>query len=160
PINALERAEASVNGLPDPLVPLHELNPGVPAEVSAVLEQALALRTDARPESAAAMRAALAALGQIPVAPAVGEEEPTVVVAQTPTPDEMPLEAITAAEPSAYVADQPTASMRELSDPLVEEPVTPDAIVRRPRSRWRWAIVSIMVLLLPLTAIPILRANS
>jgi len=61
PIDALERAEASVNGLPDPLIPPHEANPLMQPAVGEVLAQALALRTDARPKHAAEMRAALQA---------------------------------------------------------------------------------------------------
>src|SRR5205085_11605500 len=59
PIDALERAEASVNGQPDPLIAPHAANPLVPPAVGDVLVRALALRTDARPADAAEMRAAL-----------------------------------------------------------------------------------------------------
>ncbi|MBV9926539.1 MAG: SUMF1/EgtB/PvdO family nonheme iron enzyme [Acidobacteria bacterium] len=47
------------NGDPDPLRPAHALNPAVPPEVSAVLEQAMSLNPTRRYADAAAMRAAL-----------------------------------------------------------------------------------------------------
>jgi hypothetical protein len=59
PIDALERAQASVNGLPDPLIPPHEANPLLQPAVGEVLTRALALRTNARPVSASEMRTAL-----------------------------------------------------------------------------------------------------
>jgi serine/threonine protein kinase len=59
PISAIERADAAVNDQPDPLIPLHKANIHVPATISEVFAQTLALRTDVRPASAAAMRAAL-----------------------------------------------------------------------------------------------------
>lgn len=57
--DALSRAAAPFNNQPDPLPPLIEVNPTVPVEVSKLVMQALALRPEDRPPSAAAMRAAL-----------------------------------------------------------------------------------------------------
>jgi predicted ATPase len=54
--DAVQRLAAAEAGQPDPLRPMHELNPDVPASVSLVLAQALALDPHRRPESAAAMR--------------------------------------------------------------------------------------------------------
>jgi hypothetical protein len=59
PANALERAAAAAQGQPDPLRPAHELNPAVPALVSAALMASLSLDPNRRPPSAAALRAAL-----------------------------------------------------------------------------------------------------
>src|SRR5438067_196296 len=59
PPNALARADAVLNGEPDPLRPADELNAQVSTDVSAVLRQAMALRRDQRLSSAAAMRRAL-----------------------------------------------------------------------------------------------------
>src|SRR5947209_18756524 len=59
PPNALARADAVLNGLPDPLRPADELSAGVSPEVAAVLRQAMALRRDQRLSSAPAMRRAL-----------------------------------------------------------------------------------------------------
>src|SRR6266545_2553101 len=56
PALAGRRANAAARGLPDPLRPIHEVNPQVPAPVSAVLMQALALDPAQRPASAAEMR--------------------------------------------------------------------------------------------------------
>jgi len=59
PPNALARADAVLNGEPDPLRPADELNSQVSTDVSAVLRQAMALRRDQRLSTAAAMRRAL-----------------------------------------------------------------------------------------------------
>lgn len=63
PPTALERLLARQNEQPDPLHPLTELNPAVPAAVATVLHQALALRVSERPTSAADMRAGLGVRG-------------------------------------------------------------------------------------------------
>ncbi|MDQ3917505.1 MAG: protein kinase [Acidobacteriota bacterium] len=59
PPNALARADAILNGQPDPLRPADELRAEVSSEVAAVLRQSMALRRDQRLSSAAAMRRAL-----------------------------------------------------------------------------------------------------
>ena len=59
PPDALARATAVLNGQPDPLRPAHELNPRVPAEVSAVLTRSMAQSAAARYGSAEEMRGAL-----------------------------------------------------------------------------------------------------
>ncbi|HMQ35850.1 MAG TPA: serine/threonine-protein kinase, partial [Chloroflexaceae bacterium] len=59
PPDALARVAATLRGAPDPLRPLLEIDPGLPAHAAAALDQALALNQDLRPPSAAAMRAAL-----------------------------------------------------------------------------------------------------
>ncbi|MDT5159121.1 MAG: eukaryotic-like serine/threonine-protein kinase [Acidobacteriota bacterium] len=59
PPNALARADASVNGEPDPLRSADELSAQVSSDVAAVLRQAMALRRDQRLSSAAAMRRSL-----------------------------------------------------------------------------------------------------
>src|SRR5262245_1702923 len=56
PADTLARANALVEGRPDPLTPAHTLNPAIPASVSEVLEQALMLDRNRRPENAQAMR--------------------------------------------------------------------------------------------------------
>jgi eukaryotic-like serine/threonine-protein kinase len=56
PTDALARAGAGLKGQPDPLQPANELNPHVPAGVSAVLKQAMSVGKDQRPTSAAEMR--------------------------------------------------------------------------------------------------------
>lgn len=77
PISAPIRAEAHLEGRADPLLPAHLVNPAIPVEVSNVLAQAMALRREDRPPSAAAMRQALRL-----AAPALAA---TVAVAYTPS---------------------------------------------------------------------------
>lgn len=59
PADALARVDALVNGQPDPLRPMHELNARIPPTVSEVLMQTLALNINERPVSAATLRADL-----------------------------------------------------------------------------------------------------
>ncbi len=59
PPDALTRAAAIVNGQPDPLKPAHEVNSGVLAGSSAVLQKAMAQNRDQRYASAAEMRRVL-----------------------------------------------------------------------------------------------------
>lgn len=59
PVSAPARAEALLAGRADPLPPVHLVNRQAPLEVSEVLGQALALRREERPASAAALRQAL-----------------------------------------------------------------------------------------------------
>lgn len=59
PPNALTRASAVLAGKPDPLIPIHKLNPHVPPAVSTILNQAMAHGIAKRFASAAAMRTAL-----------------------------------------------------------------------------------------------------
>jgi serine/threonine protein kinase len=56
PADALARANALLEGRPDPLTPAHTLNPAIPAAVSESLEQALMLDRNRRPENAQALR--------------------------------------------------------------------------------------------------------
>ncbi|WP_129627788.1 protein kinase domain-containing protein [Candidatus Oscillochloris fontis] len=61
PVNALERAAAVLQNQPDPLQPLHVINPQVPTPVSRLITHCMALNPDERPPSAAAARAELVA---------------------------------------------------------------------------------------------------
>lgn len=79
PESAITRATASVSGRPDPLRSLLALNPAVPAELSVLLHQALALDPARRPASAAEVRARLRA-----IAPQLGQ--PSVAVDLRPVP--------------------------------------------------------------------------
>nr|MDQ3746042.1 ankyrin repeat domain-containing protein [Acidobacteriota bacterium] len=56
PADAITRAAALVSGRPDPLRPARELNPDVPAGVSAALARALALNIENRPRNASELR--------------------------------------------------------------------------------------------------------
>lgn len=71
--SALSRAAAPFNDQPDPLLPLHIINPRIPVEISAVIMQALELQPDARPPSAGAMRVALHEASQKSLIDAAGD---------------------------------------------------------------------------------------
>jgi WD40 repeat protein/serine/threonine protein kinase len=82
PPNALARANAALNGEPDPLRPADELSGQVLKEVSAVLCQAMALRRDQRIPTASTMRRALREADQTQQARA----DSTLTVAMSPQP--------------------------------------------------------------------------
>lgn len=82
PPDALLRASAQLNGEPDPLRPVHEINPAVPAAVSTVVSQAMALNAAQRPASASALRESLQAARDAALA------APTQLLAATPPPPE------------------------------------------------------------------------
>ncbi len=59
PVDAVTRATARVNDEPDPQIPANEVNPNVPPAIAALLHQAMSLKANQRPPTAAAMRTAL-----------------------------------------------------------------------------------------------------
>ncbi|HEV7375816.1 MAG TPA: bifunctional serine/threonine-protein kinase/formylglycine-generating enzyme family protein [Pyrinomonadaceae bacterium] len=59
PADAASRFQQLEDGKPDPLLPVHQLNPQVPPSVANVLHQAMAISRKNRPKSAADMRQAL-----------------------------------------------------------------------------------------------------
>jgi serine/threonine protein kinase len=59
PVDALTRASAIVNNQPDPLKPAHLVRAEIPAAVGGVLHRAMAQNAALRPQTAAALRAAL-----------------------------------------------------------------------------------------------------
>ena len=74
PALAGKRINARLRGQPDPLLPAHECNPQVPAELSQALAQALALDAEQRPASADELRQAFArAERQVPTLVATPE---------------------------------------------------------------------------------------
>ncbi|MGH9940856.1 MAG: protein kinase domain-containing protein [Pyrinomonadaceae bacterium] len=77
PPGSLKRVTALSNGEEDPLVPARQLNPRTPAEVSTVLNLALAIARNNRPASAAEMRRALQQAGASSLTD--GNEERTVI---------------------------------------------------------------------------------
>ncbi|HYY92997.1 MAG TPA: protein kinase, partial [Pyrinomonadaceae bacterium] len=87
PADAITRAAALVSGRPDPLRPARELNPDVPAGVSAALARALALNIENRPRNVSELRrelhaTAARASATVPIEGAsrlsgVGASEPT-----------------------------------------------------------------------------------
>jgi serine/threonine protein kinase len=84
PAGAMSRLSAMHNHAADPLPPVHTLNPQVPQAVSAVLQQALAIKITDRPASATAMRAALQAARH------TASAKPTVVLAPPPPMSSQP----------------------------------------------------------------------
>jgi F-box protein 11 len=59
PVDSLERVALVLGGRPDPLIPVHEMNPLVPIELSMVIQQAMEQEKDHRFATATAMRTAL-----------------------------------------------------------------------------------------------------
>jgi formylglycine-generating enzyme required for sulfatase activity len=85
PPDAMVRALTTMNGQADPLQPAHVVNPAVPWAIGEAVHHAMAMGRDQRPQSAAAMRAALkrasAGLDTVapPAAPPSSAEAVTVV---------------------------------------------------------------------------------
>jgi serine/threonine protein kinase len=59
PPNAVDRVTETTSGEADPLRPLHEINPQIPAVISEVIQRAAALNPNERYATAAEMREAL-----------------------------------------------------------------------------------------------------
>jgi hypothetical protein len=76
PPNAPVRADALLAGRPDPLRPLHTVNPEVAPEIGQALGQALALFRDDRPTTASVLRAQLREAGLTDMRTAVGRPQP------------------------------------------------------------------------------------
>lgn len=81
----MTRANAERKQTPDPLLPVNQLNPEVPAALAALLSQAMALNPDERPQSARAMRAALR---RIMIAPR-GRANPDMMLRLDDMPQDM-----------------------------------------------------------------------
>jgi serine/threonine protein kinase len=147
PAGAMERAEASVNGLPDPLIMPHKANPLIPAAVGDLLAQALALRTNARPESAAAMRAALQEAAQA----SHDWEQETVLAAYA----SLALPAVS--EPAEFVPGP------ELAEPIASATTEPKASVpaeNRASTGRGWALGTLALAAVVLIAFLVLRGIS
>lgn len=85
PPDALTRAAALVNGLPDPLKPAHEVNSGVAAGVSSVLQKAMAQNRDHRFSHAAEMRRAFQSIGAGDTVPIRSEANTVLFPSSHPT---------------------------------------------------------------------------
>lgn len=77
PAPALHRAAAALSQQPDPVAPLHNLVPAVPAAVSEVVMQAMAHGQDERFRNARAMGQALRRALGVPTTPLVASPSPT-----------------------------------------------------------------------------------
>ena len=156
PHDALARAAAVVNGTPDPMVPVNEVNPQVPPAVAAVLMQAMALKRDHQPATAADMRLALQnARRTVTIAGSGGPTE----IAQPPHRDATTLMEPTkqAASPTPFVT-QPLAALSPARATLETTPGLPtspvEAVTKPPtvtesrRATFLWVGVSLAVILL------------
>ncbi len=98
PVDALTRASAIINNQPDPLAPAHLVCDQVPTAVGGVLHRAMAQNAARRPQTAAAMRAALRQAAQAvhditphtPVAHSAAFNEATMLTESADAPDEQP----------------------------------------------------------------------
>jgi serine/threonine protein kinase len=88
PVDALTRATAVLNNQPDPLRLANKLNPSVHPGVAQVLQTALSLNANLRPQSASAMRDALTRAGELPIESFTDDEtENAAIVADLFTPN-------------------------------------------------------------------------
>jgi len=90
PPDVLQRGAAVASSQPDPLRPVHALNPLVPPALGQLILHGLQLDQARRPASAAAMRAALRQLQTRPVAPPDPARLGTTVPAAPPRAPEAP----------------------------------------------------------------------
>jgi serine/threonine protein kinase len=84
PPNAMERADALLNGKPDPLWPADRVGAPVSPEVATVLNRAMALRRDHRIDTAEEMRRALREAGE------AHGRQPSQDASTLPMPDDEP----------------------------------------------------------------------
>ena len=156
PHDALARAAAVVDGTPDPLVPANEVNPQVPPAVAAVLTQAMALKRDHRPATAADMRLALQnARRTVTIA---GSGVPTEIVQPAPRDATIPREPTGQPAPPTPFVTQPLAALSPARATLETTPGLPtspvEAVTKTPtvtesrRARFIWVGVSMAVILL------------
>ena len=145
PPNALARADAVLNGQPDPLRPADELSAQVSSDVAAVLRQAMALRRDHRITSAAAMRRALREADKTPrpesssrqgratvvMPPASTEPQPRAAQTQDATPFAKARAA--SGEAATLQAGQHAAATEQVSVPTapLQTPAQPPTRKRR-----------------------------
>jgi eukaryotic-like serine/threonine-protein kinase len=122
PPNALARADAVLNGQPDPLRPANELVADVSPEVAAVLRQSMALRRDQRLSSAAAMRRALREADKTPRPQPSHQSMSTVVMPRTPAESKSRVAQIS--EATSDVTARPEA-ISEASAPTVVQDLRP-----------------------------------
>jgi eukaryotic-like serine/threonine-protein kinase len=152
PPDALTRASAIVNGLPDPLPPANEVTSNVSTAVAAVLSKGMSQKRDDRYESAALMREALRAAAEHPdnaAATLLAPGAPGLVAAQTvanqpPTnlpgyqtrPIQSEAKTLLAAESTSV---RPATSD---SDATAVRPVAP------PKQSFRWAVAAVLLVLI------------
>jgi serine/threonine protein kinase len=93
PAAADARQTAFINGEPDPLLPLDQINPQVPPPLAALIQRTMALRAADRPATAAELRSALAAFQDAaPVEPIADATDLSLVEVGRPAVTDAPLE--------------------------------------------------------------------
>jgi formylglycine-generating enzyme required for sulfatase activity len=118
PPDALSRVSALVRGKADPLRPAHEINPLISEGVAKVLHEAMAQNPDARPQTAAAMRAALRDAGS--KAQPISQE----IAAPVELPQTIRTDAIQQTQPaSAFNLNQAQAVPPTVASPTMLSPV-------------------------------------
>jgi branched-chain amino acid transport system substrate-binding protein len=177
PPDVLTRVAATTDGQPDPLRPAHEINRLIPAEVSGVLNTAMAVGRNRRPADAAEMRRMLheATLARLPP----GSGEPPGFLPQTLTDThqanpirEAPLTPVTprgdvfAAE---TLVPAPPAAAREVSSKELPPPLrasdttahasTPLIKPARKRPPPLWVVAGLIVLVFAGSLIAFLISN-
>lgn len=114
PADAISRASAALNKKPDPLKPLHELNPEIPLIVSDLLVQAMSLQSEERPASADEMRQVIEQARRQLEAGTAAVADPTVFMGPStlpettlaPPPPARPISEPASAAPQAYSLPQ------------------------------------------------------
>lgn len=141
PQDALTRVAALLMNQPDPLRPINELNPEVPALIAAVIEKAMSANPEQRQESASVLRQSLRnASRNIP--PVSSHRAPTLT--NHPLADceaiveELELNITTEIIPvpprmAEQISAEPIAQTRNLAQPLPGKPITPSQTRRRPK---------------------------
>ena len=134
PFDALTRATAIFNDEQDPLIPPDALNPDVPAAVASLIVSGLALKSAARPASAAEMRAGLKLAPQ--PEPADRDDD----VTRSPQDELSPRDS----QPATTRTAPPEPAVAPAPVPAAEERM-PRAGDRVSRSLWRWAAALCML---------------
>ncbi|MDQ3684289.1 MAG: ankyrin repeat domain-containing protein [Acidobacteriota bacterium] len=137
PPDALTRATAVVNGLTDPLRPVHQVNAALSPNVSATLMRAMALNLDNRPRTASEMRADLHSTAPRAGATVAGDD------AHETTRISLPTNTLNDAMPAPPAAPQLRTRGPQVVVPVPERDET--VIVQKRsgggRGGWAWAVV-------------------
>jgi len=155
PPDALTRAAAKINEEPDPLLPINQINPSVPAAVAVVFNSALSQRPDQRPASAAAMRAALQnasiATGRL-AEPNNSAGLATIVEGVTIPPQNMVI--VAGSQQQAY--SQSASASQPIHPASVADHTTilhNQAAAAQPRDNRRWLWLGLLIVVLLIGAI-------
>jgi serine/threonine protein kinase len=169
PVDALTRASAVINNQPDPLAPAHLVCTQIPATVGGALQRAMAQNAALRPQTAAAMRAALRQAAQSISNPAsdlsVARDEATMVntalASDQQAPNihtnragratmQMPYHAPSASELSVTVAAQHASARSTFTRVAAAQP---EPLARKPI---KVLVAAAIVLLVACVSVPLL----